>query len=184
MKEDKKKKAKKKSFFFEDYTESQIIYDNKYSNYIKVSLGRVTILFFVFFSLIFIFCIKIVYVSLFQEKNFFSEKNSLNFLNTRADIVDRNGIILARNINIYRAGIRPKFIKDKKKFIINLRLKFPELDINEIKDKLSKENKMKYMRCWKTLMDTNYKYKSFKNIKIAIKQLHYTSHINYVNLKI
>ena len=139
MIEDKKKKAKKKSFFFEDYTESQIIYDNKYSNYIKVSLGRVTILFFVFFSLIFIFCIKIVYVSLFQEKIFFSEKNSLNFLNTRADIVDRNGIILARNINIYRAGIRPKFIKDKEKFIINLRLKFPELDVNEIKDKLSKE---------------------------------------------
>ena len=52
MKEDKKKKAKKKSFFFEDYTESQIIYDNKYSNYIKVSLGRVTILFFVFFTLV------------------------------------------------------------------------------------------------------------------------------------
>ena len=58
MREDKKKKAKKKSFFFEDYNESQIVYDNKYSNYIKISLGRVTILFFVFFSLIFIFCIK------------------------------------------------------------------------------------------------------------------------------
>jgi len=54
--------------------------------------------------------------------------------------------------------------------------------IRELKsNKLNKENKMKYMRCWKTLMDTNYKYKSLKNIKIAIKQLHYTSYINYTN---
>ena len=54
--------------------------------------------------------------------------------------------------------------------------------IRELKsNKLNKENKMKYMRCWNTLMDTNYKYKSLKNIRIAIKQLHYTSYINYAN---
>ena len=139
MKDVKKKETKKKSFFFEDYTESEIINNNNNLNQIKISLGRVAILFFIFLSLIFIYCIKIFYLSLFQEKNFFSEQKNLTFVNKRADIVDRNGIILARNINIYRAGIKPKFVKDKEKFLINLRLKFPELDANEIKNKLNKE---------------------------------------------
>ena len=60
---------KKKSFYFEDYTESELI-DNKNSNIIKVSLNRVTFLSFIFFSLILIFSIKIIYLSLSTEKVF------------------------------------------------------------------------------------------------------------------
>ena len=54
MKKKAKENAKKKSFFFQDYTESEIITTN--SNLAKVSLNRTTFLFFVFLSLIVIFC--------------------------------------------------------------------------------------------------------------------------------
>ena len=45
-----------KSFFFEDYTEVEIKNENKKK--IKISLNRVTFLFFVFFALIIIFLPK------------------------------------------------------------------------------------------------------------------------------
>ena len=79
--------------------------------------------------MVFIFSIKIIYLSLFPEKNFYLSNNKNHFINERADIIDRNGAILARNIDIYSAGIRPQLVQDKKKFLINLKLVFPELDI-------------------------------------------------------
>ena len=75
-----------------------------------------------------IFCLKITYLLTIPEVNKFSEKEDHIFLKSRADIVDRNGVILARNTNIYTAGIRPKFIKNKEKFLLDFRLKFPEID--------------------------------------------------------
>ena len=133
-----KKSSNKKSFFFEDYIDSEIISQNTKSYTTKISLNRISFLFFIFLSLIIIFCIKIIYLSFFAEKNFFSEKYISNFILQRGDIVDRNGTILARNTNIYTAGIRPKYVKDKEKLLINLRLKFPELNSNKIKEKLNK----------------------------------------------
>ena len=62
-------KNKKKSFYFEDYTESELLNDNSIK-IPKVSYNRVTFLFFIFFSLILIFGIKITYLSLTPDKNF------------------------------------------------------------------------------------------------------------------
>ena len=53
--------------------------------------------------------------------------------------------IIARNITIYSAGIRPKLTKDKEKLLINLRLIFPELETNKIKKKLN-NNKFFYLK--------------------------------------
>ena len=141
MKSKKKKNADKKSFFFEDYNESEILFNNIKNKNVKISLNRTTFLFFVFFSLIFIFSIKLTYLSLSSppEKNFFSQKNIKNFIKERADIVDRNKIILARNIDIYSAGVRPQLVQDKKKFMIKLRLIFPELEINQISKQLNND---------------------------------------------
>ena len=74
----KNKDSKKKSFYFKDYTESDIIVNNKDPKLIKVSLNRIVFLSFIFFSLILIFSIKIIYLSLSAEKNFFPEKISAN----------------------------------------------------------------------------------------------------------
>ena len=69
------------------------------------------------------------------------EEQTSKFSLLRRDIVDRNGIIISRNINTFHAAIDPKLIKDKKNFLIKLRLNFPDLQIDEIKkDKLNKKN--------------------------------------------
>ena len=135
----KNRKNNQKSFFFEDYKESEII-DEINSKRIKISLNRVTFLFFVFFSLIFVSSTKIIYLSLSQDKKILIQKNKKDFEILRSDITDRDGTIIARNIIVYRAGIRPQFIKDKDKFLIKLRLIFPEINFKEVKKKLN-ENK-------------------------------------------
>jgi len=137
-------KNKKKSFYFEDYSETELN-DNNKSKIVKVLLNRVTFLSFIFFSLILIFSIKIIYLSLSPDENFFSKNINQDFVKERRDIVDRNGIIIARNIDIYSAGIRPQLVKDKGKLLLNLRLILPELESNKIKNKLN-HNKFFYLK--------------------------------------
>ena len=69
-----------RSFFFEDYTESEIVPNDKNSTSVKISSNRIIFLFFVFFSLMLIFSIKIIYLSLSSDKIFFSKKNSFDML--------------------------------------------------------------------------------------------------------
>ena len=47
-----------------DYTESDIIISSKNKNIVKVSTNRISFLSFIFFSLILIFSLKIIYLSL------------------------------------------------------------------------------------------------------------------------
>ena len=133
-------KNKKKSFYFEDYTESELV-DSK-SNLVKISINRITFLSFIFFSLMFIFSIKIIYLSLSSEKSFYSKNVKKDFLKKRRDIVDRNGSVLATNVTLYDVGVRPKLLKEKEKknLLIKLGLLFPELDLNKIRTKLNKED--------------------------------------------
>jgi len=133
---------KKKSFYFEDYTESDLVDNNSNSNIIKISLNRVTFLSFIFLSLILIFSIKIIYLSLSPENGFYNNNIKKNFVKQRRDIVDRHGSVLATNVILYDVGVRPKLLKEKEKknLLIKLGLLFPELDLNEIKRKLNKED--------------------------------------------
>ena len=132
---------KKKSFYFEDYTESEIIHDNKNLKILKISLNRASFLFFIFFSLMFIFSIKIIYLSLSPEKNFYSNNIKKDFLKKRRDIVDRNGSVLATNVNLYDVGVRPKLLnnKERKNLLIKLGLLLPEINLKKIKHRLNNE---------------------------------------------
>ena len=76
---------KKKSFYFEDYSESEFFEDNNRNN-IKISKSRVTFLFFIFVSLILVFSIKIIFLSLSKEKNFYSNTVSNSLTKERRDI--------------------------------------------------------------------------------------------------
>ena len=142
----KNKDINQRSFYFEDYLET-----NKRNKILKKSNNlqdRIYLLFFFFFSLILIFSIKISHISL-GNKNFFNtEKQSAQFSLTRRDIVDRNGVIISRNVKTFHAAIDPKLVKDKKNFLIKLRLNFPDLPINEIKERLNEE---KYFRIKKRI---------------------------------
>ena len=139
-----KKSNKKKSFFFKDYTEAEITSDQTVS-FIKISLNRISFLFFIFFSLLLIFSVKIIYLSLLSDKVLTSENINRAFIKERHDIVDKNGTIIARSIDIYDAGIRPNLIKDKKKILINLKLIFPNIDLKKIKKDLN-NNKFFYVK--------------------------------------
>ena len=142
MNKKKEKIIKKKSFYFEDYAESELTDSHNIYNLVKISLNRVTFLFFIFISIIFIFSIKISYLSLFPEKNFYNENSDQKFTAARRNIVDRNGSVLATNVNLYDVGVRPSLLKekDKKNLLIKLSLLFPKLDLNEIKKKLNKND--------------------------------------------
>ena len=148
MKNNSKKKKNKNqiSFYFEDYNET-----NKKNKILKKTNNiqdRMYLLFFFFFSLILIFSIKITYISLDQKNILNKEKYSSQFTLIRRDIVDRNGVIISRNINTFHAAIDPKLVKDKSNFLIKLRLNFPELPIQEIEKKL---NEKKYFRIKKRI---------------------------------
>ncbi len=142
----KNKDINQRSFYFEDYLET-----NKKNKILKRTNNlqdRVYLLFFFFFSLILIFSIKISHISLSNKNISNIDKQSEQFSLTRRDIVDRNGVIISRNVKTFHAAIDPKLVKDKKNFLIKLRLNFPDLPINEIEKKL---NEKKYFRIKKRI---------------------------------
>ena len=132
----KSKKTKKKSFFFQDYKESEISINTIKNNLTKISLNRTAFLFFIFVSLISIFSFKIIYLSLSQEKNDYLLNTNFYFKKERGDIADWNGVLIARNIDIYDAAVIPRLVKNKKKLIINLKLSIPEIDTDNLKKNL------------------------------------------------
>ena len=137
----KNKTIKKKSFYFQDYTESEILGNNINFNIQKISLHRVTFLSFIFFSLILICSIKIIYLALSPEKSFYTNNIKKDFIKNRRDIIDRNDSVLATNVDLYDVGVRPKLLKkkEKKNLIIKLGLLLPEIDLKKIKHKLDND---------------------------------------------
>jgi len=124
------------SFYFEDYLETNK--KNKLLKKINNFQDRIYLLFFFFFSLILIFSIKIILISLNDKDVFNFENQKSKFSLLRRDIVDRNGVIISRNINTFHVAVDPKLVKDKTNFLLKLRLNFPDLSINEINKKLKK----------------------------------------------
>ncbi len=131
-----------KSFFFEDNSNKSLQQTNK--SKLMITEDRVYLLFFVFFCLISIFTIKILLLSL-GKINY--EKNSI-YLNTkfeifRNDIVDINGIPIARNTEVFHAAIKPNLIKNKKNFLLKIQLLYPNKNIKKLNQNL-KQNKYFY----------------------------------------
>ena len=100
-----------KSFYFEDYLE--INQKNKKVDDSKKYQDRIYLLFFLFLSLAVIFSIKITLVSLKKPEMYSHQNNSSQFISLRRDIVDRNGVIISRNVQSHHAAINPKLIKNK-----------------------------------------------------------------------
>ena len=124
------------SFYFEDYLETNKKNKSLHKN--KLFQDRIYLLFFLFFSLIFIFSIRIIHVSLNKIQIFshesISKKNNL----LRRDIVDRHGELISRNIKSFHAAINPKYIKNKNNFLLKLRINFPDLPFRKIENNLNK----------------------------------------------
>jgi cell division protein FtsI (penicillin-binding protein 3) len=131
------------SFFFDDFLET--VQKNKKINKSKTSNDRLYALFSFFFSLILIFSIAIFSTSI-EESNFQGYKKA-NYHSSllRRDVLDRNGELMARNINSFHAAIKPSLIKNKENFILNIQLNFPDISIVELKKKL-KNKKRFYLK--------------------------------------
>ena len=142
-KQEKIKHINQTSFYFEDYLETNK--KNRLSNKADNFQDRIYLLFFFFLSLILIFSIKIVHLSFSRTPTFNQENTYSQFTLSRRDIVDRNNILISRNINSSHAAIVHKLVKNKKNFIIKLRLNFPELPIKQIEKKLDR-NKYFYLK--------------------------------------
>ena len=141
-----KKKSKKNnhyninqtSFYFEDYLETSK--KNSTSQKNNLLQDRIYLLFFLFFSLILIFSVKIIYISLNELEVFESKSSSKKFTILRRDIVDRKGVLISRNIKSFHAAVNPSLVKNKDNLLIKLRLNFPDLQIQKIKERLDAGN--------------------------------------------
>ena len=142
-KKNKKFDQNQTSFYFEDYLETNR--KNKFSKKNNLFHDRIYLLFFLFFSLILIFSIRIVHVSLNDIEIFDRKNNPKKFTSLRRDIVDRNGALISRNITSFHAAINPKLVSNKKNLIIKLRLNFPNLSTIRIEQKI-KEGKYFYLK--------------------------------------
>jgi len=128
-----------KTFYFDDFLESA--QRNKKLNKSKIYEDRLYVLFSFFFSLILIFSISIFSISI-QESSFQGyKKTNYNYPLLRRDILDRNGELLARNINSYHAAVKPDLVKNKENFILKIKLNFPEISTLELKKKLENEKR-------------------------------------------
>ena len=126
-----------RSIFFEDYETSK--YEHKQQSTFSeviLSLNRVSFIFFIFLVVAFIFGSKIIYLASVKKENYFTNKLVPSVFLKRQDILDRNNNLLARNVKLYSAAIKPQFITDKGKLLINLRMIFPNMDIDRIKKKI------------------------------------------------
>ncbi len=143
QKKNKKYNKNQASFFFEDFIETNK--KERFSEKNNLFQDRIYLLFFLFFSLIFIFSIRIVQVSLNEIEIFNREKNPQSFSLLRRDIVDRNGILISRNIKSFHVAVNPKLINNKDNFLIKLRVNFPDLPIKKVEKNL-KANKYFYLK--------------------------------------
>jgi cell division protein FtsI (penicillin-binding protein 3) len=126
-----------RGFFFEDYETPKYEYKQKLRfSEVKLSLNRISFIFFVFLVVGFVFGSKIIYLASIKKKNYFTNKLVPSVFLKRQDILDRNNNLLARNVKLYSAAIKPRFITDKGKLLINLKLIFPNMDIDRIKKKI------------------------------------------------
>ncbi len=137
LKNKKKINLNQKSFHFQDFFESNDINKSILKN--NISEDRIYVLFFFFVCLITIFSFKITFISI-QESNFVLNKiSNQHYSPIRRDIVDRNDIVISRNINSYHAAVKPSLVKDKEKFIINAKLIFKNISKEKLKKKLNKD---------------------------------------------
>ena len=125
------------SFYFEDYLETNR--KNKFLKKNNLFQDRIYLLFFLFISLILIFSIRIVHVSLNKIEVFNSINSHQKFSLLRRDIVDRNGILISRNVKSFHAAINPRLVANKENLLIKLRLNFPELQIEKIKTQINND---------------------------------------------
>ena len=137
---------KKKDILILEESENDFLFKENKSN-LNVSFNRIAFIFFVFISVCLIYSIKIFYLGS-QQSNIVKNQNIQILENFRADIIDRNNNFIAKTVNTTIVGINPNLVIDEDKLLLNLKIIFPDQDINKIKKKIKKN---KYFRLKKKI---------------------------------
>ena len=141
MKKIKKPLLGQENFYFQDYDYLKDINKVKIKD-LNISYDRISFIFFIFLIVSVIYFLKVVYLASINNENYFANVTYLNSnkINSRQDILDRNGNILAKSTPFYEAAIKSDLILDKEKLLINLKIIFPLMDISEIRKKMNNKN--------------------------------------------
>jgi cell division protein FtsI (penicillin-binding protein 3) len=115
--------------------DSKFLYKKDKSN-LNITFNRIALIFFIFLIVSFIYSIKVFYLSTLSSK---LKINKTKFLKKdyRADILDNNGNFLVKTLPSTDIGINPNLVIDKKKFLINLKIIFPNKDFKKINKKIN-----------------------------------------------
>ena len=126
---------------------------NKSKSDINIKFNRVAFIFFVFFMISIIYSIHLIHLGSRQYDDV--NKNQIRVFKKlqRADIVDRNGNLLARTVSSIDIGINPNEIINPKKLLLSLGYIFPNKDYKSIKLKFKKK---KFFWFEKKISDENY----------------------------
>ena len=95
---------------------------------LKISFERISFIFFIFFIITAIFASKTIYLGFKKTIQTQTIKKKEKY---RASIMDRNGNIIAKTVRITNLGINPNQIINKEKFLISLRLIFPDKNFDK-----------------------------------------------------
>ena len=116
-------------------------YDNKFlykkdKSNLNITFNRIAFIFFIFLIVCFIYSIKVFYLSSLSSKIKIEKLIPLK-KNYRADILDNKGNFIVKTLTTTDIGINPNLIIDKKKFLINLKIIFPDKDFIKLKKKIN-----------------------------------------------
>ena len=112
---------------------------NKNKSNLKISFERIAFIFFVFFFIAIIFSSKTIYLGLKKKPE---TKKIVKKEKFRASIMDRDGNIIAKTVQVTNLGINPNQVINKEKLLISLKLIFPD---KNFKDQLN-GNKFFYIK--------------------------------------
>jgi len=144
-------KINKSKFILEDQNDD-FEYEKNKSN-LNIQFNRIAFIFFIFFLISLIYSIHLTHLGSRNVKT--NNINQTRFINKlhRADIIDRNGNLLAKTVSSIDIGINPIDVIDQKKLLINLRYIFPDKNYDLIKLNLSKN---KFFWFEKKISEENY----------------------------
>ena len=86
----------------------------------------------IFLIVFVVICTRLIFLG-FEKNDFVEAKNSERFFSERRDIVDSEGVILAKNITTYDLVLRKSKVKNIQGILLKVKLNFSEIDINNIK---------------------------------------------------
>ena len=132
---------KKKNKIAIEESKNNFFFNNK-NKFLTVDFNRIAFLFFLFTVIILLYSLKLIYLGGLNSKLQNISKNPSSEF--RADIIDNNGTFVAKSVRTFNVGVNPKLIREKKNFIIKLKLIFPKKDFSEIEKKI-KKNKFFYI---------------------------------------